>query len=38
MRNEIEVYINWVIVCGQIVWRPQRIPPSKWVAFWERKR
>jgi hypothetical protein len=31
----IEVYLDYVIMCGQIVRRPSYVSRSDWLAFWE---
>jgi hypothetical protein len=31
----IEVYVDYVIICGQIVRRPSSISPSQWLDLWE---
>jgi hypothetical protein len=35
---EIDVNLDSVIVCGQLIRRPSRVPRSIWVRFWEAIR
>ena len=32
--NEIEIYMDHVIVFGQIVKRPDRVSREQWIIFW----
>lgn len=34
-RNEIEIHMDHVMICGQRIERPSRICRSEWLIFWE---
>jgi hypothetical protein len=31
----VDVYMDYVIICGQIVRRPSYVSRSQWLAIWE---
>jgi hypothetical protein len=33
---EIDIYPDYVIICGQIVRRPSYVSPLQWLTFWEQ--
>jgi hypothetical protein len=35
MHNEIEVFMDYVLICGQRINRPNRISRSAWMSYWE---
>ena len=35
---DIQANMDTAVICGQTVLRPERIPRSTWLGYWERKK
>lgn len=36
LKLDVEVYMDYVLVCGQRVNRPKYVARSSWLWYWER--